>query len=721
MLDVGAWNFFMRTPPFLLFAALLFWGWQSDFLWVGAILGVVLESARFSNWRWELEDTDFNRIWSFCVLLNVALAGYVFTMNDENGGLNGLLHGASARNAINSSVLTATRFLRWLPMTTFPFIAAQMFNVRPSVPLTAISLVLRWRRRRGDRAFAGRYLNISYPYFIVCLFSAGIHTNSNTQIYFWGQCVFIAWGLWPLRPRRFGILIWMSAFVVVVGLGLGGNLGIIEAQRGIQNFTAEVMMRFLRSRVDALQSMTSMGRIGQLKLSPKIVIWLEPHQIGHAPSYLREASYRNYQAQKQTWYAGGTLNDFENIQAELDDTTLILLTGKTNAPVVNIACYLHGWSSEFKEPQGVLPLPSGSSRLENVPPYTTFKKNGNGTLLAAGRGLMIFDAHYGPGATFDSPPDINSTNHFDLTVPTNEIPALKQVISEIGFSAADDEQKKRQVIEKFFLDKFSYSTWQGTEKWATTNATPLTRFFLTSRSGHCEYFASATVLLLRELGIPARYAVGYSVHETRGSGYIVRERDAHAWCLAWNSATKSWEDFDTTPPSWVAIESQRTSAWEWLSDLKSWLGFQIAKFRWRQANLQQYIFWALIPVMLVLLYHIIFRRRGKLRSVLAKKDKDAIRNWPGLDSEFYQLEKKLAARGLPRQPGETLSAWLERALAEPALSELRTPLHQLLQLHYRHRFDPEGLNPDERELLRREAKVCLDSLLRTKAVRDFFI
>lgn len=705
----------MKTPPFLLFAALLFWGWQSDFLWVGAILGIALESARFTNWRWELEDTDFNRIWSFCVLLTVALAGYVFTTNDENGGLNGLLHGHTARNAINASVLTATRFLRWLPMTTFPFIAAQMFNARPSVPLTAVSLVLRWRRRRGDRAFAGRHLNISYPYFIVCLFSAGIHTNAGTQVYFWGQCVFLAWALWPLRPRRFGIVIWLGAFVAAAGLGLAGNLGIVQAQRSIQNFNAQWMAKFFGQRVDALQSMTSMGRIGQMKLSAKIVVWLEPKNLGHAPSYLREASYRNYLAQKQTWYAGGTLNDFESLQSDADNTTWSLVPGKTNTAAINIACYLNGWSREAEAPEGVLPLPAGCGRLENVPPYTTFKKNKNGTLLAAGRGLMMFDARYGPGATFDSPPDVNSTNRYDLSVPTNEIPALEQVISEIKFSATDDEQNKRRAIEKFFLDKFTYSTWQGTDKRATTNATPLTRFLLTSRSGHCEYFASATVLLLRELGIPARYAVGYSVHETRGSGYVVRERDAHAWCLAWNSATKAWEDFDTTPPSWVAIESQRTSALEWLSDLKSWLGFQIAKFRWRQANLQQYIIWALVPVMLVLLYHIIFKRRGKRLAPGGKKANAAPDSWPGLDSEFYQLEKKLAARGLPRQPGETLSDWLERALAEPALAELRAPLQKLLHLHYRHRFDPHGLNPEERDRLKREAKVCLDSLLQMKA------
>ena len=197
----------------------------------------------------------------------------------------------------------------------------------------------------------------------------------------------------------------------------------------------------------------------------------------------------------------------------------------------------------------------------------------------------------------------------------------------------------------------------------------------------------------------------------RGTGYIVRERDAHAWCLVWNDATKSWEDFDTTPPSWVAIEGDRSSAiGEWFSDLRSWLGFQFAKFRWGQAHFQQYILWSLVPVLIVLLYYIIFRGRGR-RSRAVGKNKAAVPvNWPGLDSEFYQLEKKLAARGVPRQTGEPLSEWLERALAEPAVASLRPLLRELLRLHYRHRFDPAGLDESERAALADKAKAALAEL-----------
>src|SRR5215469_11492700 len=106
----------MKTPPFLMFATLLFWGWESNLLWYGAIAGAVLEASRFVQLRWELEDTDFNRIFSFCVLVAVALAGYVFTTNDAGGGLRGMFQGASGlRNATASTSMAGNSVLRWLP------------------------------------------------------------------------------------------------------------------------------------------------------------------------------------------------------------------------------------------------------------------------------------------------------------------------------------------------------------------------------------------------------------------------------------------------------------------------------------------------------------------------------------------------------------------------------------------------------------------------------
>ena len=274
----------------------------------------------------------------------------------------------------------------------------------------------------------------------------------------------------------------------------------------------------------------------------------------------------------------------------------MLVQGKSVPFSVNIACYLNDRKrrtairkdclrSHRAAPNSIISTPTFSNRIL----WATSKREGPG--------LVIFDALYGPGATIDSPPITNR----DCYVPTNEAPALSQVITEMKLSGYDEPKTFNttlNTIAGFFMKKFTYSVWQGPDKLATTNETPLTRFLLRSRSGHCEYFATATVLLLRELKIPARYAVGYYVHEASHGGYLVRERDAHAWCLVWNEKQKMCaEIFDTTPASWTAMEGQRMSRLQGFWDFWSWLRFLIAKFRWGQGNVRDYILWGWIPVL----------------------------------------------------------------------------------------------------------------------------
>jgi hypothetical protein len=59
----------MKTPPLLLGACLLFWGWQTDIPLVGAVMALVLEGSRAMGWRWELGDDDFGRLWKLSLSL----------------------------------------------------------------------------------------------------------------------------------------------------------------------------------------------------------------------------------------------------------------------------------------------------------------------------------------------------------------------------------------------------------------------------------------------------------------------------------------------------------------------------------------------------------------------------------------------------------------------------------------------------------------------------
>ena len=80
------------------------------------------------------------------------------------------------------------------------------------------------------------------------------------------------------------------------------------------------------------------------------------------------------------------------------------------------------------------------------------------------------------------------------------------------------------------------------------NTESIDQFLFVDRRGVCEHFVSAMVILLRELGIPARLVSGF------GSGdynpitgyYEVRANDAHAWAEVY-FPEYGWLPFDPTP------------------------------------------------------------------------------------------------------------------------------------------------------------------------------
>jgi hypothetical protein len=689
-------------PPLLLGATLLFWGWQAGFPLAGILMALALEGAHLVKARWTFSNDDFSRIWTFCTLLLIAGTLYSFTVNEGPSDFLGLFQNPSfltQRNAGAAAAKTAAALLRWLPMIFFLFVAAQAYSTREGVPLETISLILRarWKKaaRLGQPPPPSRTINVGYPYFGMCLFSASIHSRENTS-YFWGVCALLAWVFWSRRSRRFPAPTWALAFGMAGFLAYHGQAGLGELQRYIESLNPPWLSSLWRKGFDPRQTKTMIGEVGRLKNSGRILLRVQAQNGSKAPGLLREASYRIYKPPTQTWYAGEyNKDDFENIQPEEDGSTFVLLKDKTNTAQVNIACYLPGG-------KGLLAVPPGCARIEKVPPYTILQFNGAGCVQADGPGLLIFDAQYGPGTTIDSPAEAE-----DITeVPRIEAPVLEQIVTELGLQEQSLDQATR-TLERYFQTNFEYSIYQGRTTSSRTNLSPLSYFLLRSRRGHCEYFATATVLLLRQAGFAARYAVGYAVHETSGEGrYVVRERDAHAWCLVWNEKHRIWQDLDTTPGSWVQAEGERASPFQWFSDLRSRIWFEISNFRWGQGRLRQYILWALVPVMAILLYQIL-SRASRQRHQRKAREGAAAESWPGLDSEVYELERKLAGAGLERHASEPLSEWLRRAGAGSALAGAGDALRQILGLHYRYRFDPKGLLPDERDALRTRVRGCL--------------
>ncbi|MGC3975448.1 MAG: DUF3488 and transglutaminase-like domain-containing protein [Nitrospira sp.] len=79
---------------------------------------------------------------------------------------------------------------------------------------------------------------------------------------------------------------------------------------------------------------------------------------------------------------------------------------------------------------------------------------------------------------------------------------------------------------------------------------PLEDFLLTRKTGYCEHYATAMVMMLRSVGIPARLVTGFLATEWNAFGgyYTVRQRDAHAWVEVYFPQS-GWITMDPTPPS----------------------------------------------------------------------------------------------------------------------------------------------------------------------------
>ena len=75
---------------------------------------------------------------------------------------------------------------------------------------------------------------------------------------------------------------------------------------------------------------------------------------------------------------------------------------------------------------------------------------------------------------------------------------------------------------------------------------PIDWMLFDSEIGFCNYYATAEVLMLRSIGVPARFAAGYAQGEPVGRDYYnVRVRDSHAWPEVYFPGI-GWVEFEPT-------------------------------------------------------------------------------------------------------------------------------------------------------------------------------
>ena len=81
--------------------------------------------------------------------------------------------------------------------------------------------------------------------------------------------------------------------------------------------------------------------------------------------------------------------------------------------------------------------------------------------------------------------------------------------------------------------------------------------------------------------------------------------------------------------------------------------------------------------------------------------------FPGIDSEFYQIEQVFKQLKLRRRPAENLQHWLERLTEKLSVAQVEA-LIPIIQLHYRYRFDPKGIDAADRNQLKALSQAWLE-------------
>ncbi|HSR63766.1 MAG TPA: transglutaminase-like domain-containing protein [Gammaproteobacteria bacterium] len=651
------------APPLLLAAGLLFWGWQNDFLLYAIPMAILLESVQLVPRRLQISDREFNRIADISSLVFLLTIVYVFSEKAVHG------------------IYT---LLSLFPFLFYPLILSQVYSSTGRIRAAALFISLRKLRYIAGEEQAA--YDLSLPYFLVCMISASAG-NREPVLFFTGICFLVGWILWLLRPRRYPAGVWLFLLVLVFGTAYAGQAGIQNLQAMAESTFLEWFDRFMWRSRDPDRTTTAIGSIGKLKLSDRIMVRVKTEQPVNEPLLLREATYTNYS------YGVWTNYDKSLLPIDPDLSGREWKINETGKPVesMTIGFHLDDKTAVIPVPQGITTLIAGGATQVEASPYGIVR-------MEKYEGWSRYTTRHVNGPVFDAAPDKS-----DLDLPDPYEKDLTMIARDLGLFNMEPAGVIR-IVESWFAENFSYSL---TQRHRYPRGRHLSKFLLEHRTGHCEFFATATALLLRAAGIPTRYVVGYSVQEYSPleDQYIARASYAHSWTQAWVDGR--WQVIDTTPAIWASLEEENRTLIEPLVDLWSWLTYRLSlrDIDEEDTGSRKIVYPVLIAVLIaVLLWRLLYQSGGNLNR-RNKRVTDGTATRQGMDSALYPLLAKLEKRLSPRRTGETLYAWLERTGSHGEIEKIRP----VLVLHYRYRFDPDGCNEHVRKSLRDEVNKILKS------------
>ncbi len=341
-------------------------------------------------------------------------------------------------------------------------------------------------------------------------------------------------------------------------------------------------------------------------------------------------------------------------------------------------------------------------------------------------------------ASTDYPDDIRETY---LQLPSLD-PRIHQLAEDVT-GRSTNEYDKASELRRYLIAHYSYTL--NLTASAGRGVDPLAYFLFVRHAGHCEYFATAMAVMLRSIGVPARYVTGFLPGEYNdvGGDYIIRGSDAHAWVEVYFNGY-GWITFDPTPPS---NEERRFLGrfglyWDWFQltwnewvinydfahqltlgrnmhdSTRNWNERIRAFYRREEKAVLQHVLAIdrrteaspyFLPALLVCLIAALFTLRGRsmIRYVVARWSLRARRSGDLTASlaalEYSEMLRLLEKRGWKKSVSQTP---LEFAAAIPA-PELSAPILQLTEMYQSARF---GNHPAPIEQMSALLRLIRDSL-----------
>ena len=137
-------------------------------------------------------------------------------------------------------------------------------------------------------------------------------------------------------------------------------------------------------------------------------------------------------------------------------------------------------------------------------------------------------------------PDSIRSYYLQVPVGSEQVADLAHRVSQQAITPFG----KTKAIQQHLMANYRYSLEINTE----TLSHPLEEFLFKRKTGYCEHYATAMVVMLRTIGIPARLVTGFLATEWNeyGGYFTVRQRDAHAWVEVYFPHS-GWITMDPTP------------------------------------------------------------------------------------------------------------------------------------------------------------------------------